>query len=165
MKLLNTLMRIRDFEQGSMGSDSGLQSSRRHRSKALDEIYKMNAERSGEMKRDSSLRRFAHPGQGEPKPVRCYAQRSPAVARNYEEVRCGSVVRKNCQDVTAYSHQFWAFLVLHVLELFRDRFEVRKISPGPVHPGRARFTTGQTATRGSSFQQRNSGTRPGLCQN
>ena len=55
------------------------------------------------MKRDSSLRRFTHPGQGEPKPVRCYAQRSPAVARNYEEVRCGSVVRKNCQDVTAYA--------------------------------------------------------------
>ena len=55
------------------------------------------------MKRDSSLRRFTHPGQGEPKPVRCYAQRSPAVARSYEEVRCGSVVRKNCQDVTAYA--------------------------------------------------------------
>ena len=55
------------------------------------------------MKSDSSLRRFAHPGQGEPKPVGCHAQRSPAVARNYEEVRCGSVVRKNCQDVTAYA--------------------------------------------------------------
>ena len=52
---------------------------------------------------DSSLGRFTHPGQGEPKPVRCYAQRSPAIARNYEEVRCGSVVRKNCQDVTAYA--------------------------------------------------------------
>ena len=35
--------------------------------------------------------------------MRCYAQRSPAVARNYEDVRCGSVVRKNCQDVTAYA--------------------------------------------------------------
>ena len=35
--------------------------------------------------------------------MRYYAQRSPAVARNYEEVRCGSVVRKNCQDVTAYA--------------------------------------------------------------
>ena len=35
--------------------------------------------------------------------MRCYAQRSPAIARNYEEVRCGSVVRKNCQDVTAYA--------------------------------------------------------------
>ena len=58
---------------------------------------------SGEMKRDSSLRRFTHAGQGEPKPVRCYAQRSPAVARNYEEVRRGSVVRNNCQDVTAYA--------------------------------------------------------------
>ena len=55
----------------------------------------------GEMKRDSSLRRFTHPGRGETTPVRCYAQRSPALARNYEEVRCGTVVRKNCQDVTA----------------------------------------------------------------
>ena len=60
-------------------------------------------ETSGEMKRGSSLRRFTHPGQGEPKPVRCYAQRSPAIARNYEEVRCGSVVRKNCLDVTAHA--------------------------------------------------------------
>ena len=57
----------------------------------------------GEVKSDSSLRRFAHPGQGEPKPVGCYTQRSPAVARNYEEVRCGSVVRKNCQDVAVYT--------------------------------------------------------------
>ena len=60
------------------------------------------------MKSDSSLRRFAHPGQGEPKPVGCHAQRSPAVARNYEEVRCGSVVRKNCQDgKTAHLRSFW----------------------------------------------------------
>ena len=54
---------------------------------------------SGEKKRDTSLRRFTHPEQGEPKPVRCYAQRGLAVARNYEKVRCGSVVRKNCQDI------------------------------------------------------------------
>ena len=59
--------------------------------------------KSGEMKRDSSLRRFIHLGQGEPTPVRCYAQRSPAVARHYEEVRCGRVVRKNCQDVAVYT--------------------------------------------------------------
>ena len=35
--------------------------------------------------------------------MRCYTQRSLAVARNYEKVRCGSVVHKNCQDVTAYA--------------------------------------------------------------
>ena len=35
--------------------------------------------------------------------MQCYAQRSAAVARNYEEVRCGSVVRKNCHDVAVYT--------------------------------------------------------------
>ena len=48
--------------------------------------------------------------------MRCYAQRSPAIARNYEKVRCGSEVHKNCQDVTAYAagslqEGTWAFYV------------------------------------------------------
>ena len=38
---MNTLVLTRDFEQAEMGLDLGLQSSRHHRSKALDEIYKM----------------------------------------------------------------------------------------------------------------------------
>ena len=38
---MNTLVLTRDFEQAKMGLDLGLQSSRHHRSKALDEIYKM----------------------------------------------------------------------------------------------------------------------------
>ena len=31
------------------------------------------------------------------------ARTGTAWNQNYEEVRCGSVVRKNCQDVTAYA--------------------------------------------------------------
>ena len=34
---------MRDFEQAEMGSNLGLQSSRHHHSKALDEIYTINA--------------------------------------------------------------------------------------------------------------------------
>ena len=46
------------------------------------------------MKRDSSLRRFTHPGHEKIKPEGCYTQGILAFARNCNEVRCGSVVQE-----------------------------------------------------------------------
>ena len=39
--MVDTLIRARDSERAKLGSELGLQSSRHHHSKALDEIYKI----------------------------------------------------------------------------------------------------------------------------